>query len=248
MLTEKPKLEETTTPKTLDIGEVINDAIEIYKKTALMGGLSFMVLMSIITFLGIIGIGYFFKADELQEVIKNFNPDKLSVNGMIIYYTVVILLTVLASPFIAGILKMSDEASNNKEVTFSSLYSYVNSELFTDILLATLVITTFSVGSAAIIKFILPNTLGAILAFIFSYTISILTFIAIPFILFEKINFLDAIKMSIQKVGNHFFIVLLLMIVAGILAAIGLFAFCIGIFFTIPFAYAVQYSIYKRLS
>lgn len=249
MLIEKPNPEKKNNPKLhLEIGDVINDSIEIYKKTALLSGLAFATLMFIITFLGIIGIGYFFRADELQEVLKNFDPEKLSTNGMIIYYTIVILLTVFASPFIAGMLKMADNAYNNLEVKFSSFYEYVNSSLFLDILLVTFFTSTFSIGLSLVSKFILPGIYGAILGFVLSYLISILTFSAIPLVLFKSLSFLDAIKISTERIGRNFFVVLLLMIVAGIFAALGIFAFCLGIFFTIPFAYAVQYSIYKRLS
>lgn len=249
MLTEKPKTEETNqTNKSLDIGEVINDAFEIYKKTALMGGIAFIILMAILTFFGLVGLSYFINPENLQEAMRKFDPEKLSTNGKIIYFGGSILITVLISPFIAGMLKMADDASNNKEVNLSSIFYYVNSQYFLDILLATLIITTFSVGFSLFIKINMPRTVGLLISTIFSLLISILTFITVPFIIFKNLNYIEAIKISIQKIKQHFFVVLLLMLVAGIFVVVGFFAFCIGIFFTIPFAYAMQYSIYKRLS
>ena len=144
-------------------------------------------------------------------------------------------------------LKMAHDADNEQEVTFSSIYHYVNSPQFLDILLATTAISLFSVGLNILLKNALPNTTGDILGFIISYTISVLTFIAIPLVIFKNLNFIDAIKQSCNSILNNFFIVLLLMIVAGIFSAVGIIALCIGLFFTIPFAYAMQYSIYKRL-
>ena len=236
------------TKKSLDLGEVINEAFEIWKKTALMGGLAFIFLMLILTMLAVVGVGYFFNKEELPELMKNFNPETLSTNGMLIYFAVVIGFTVLISPFVAGMLKMAHDADNEQEVTFSSIYYYVNSPQFLDIVLATTAISLFSVGLNILIKNVLPNTSGEILGFIISYTISILTFIAIPLVIFKSLNFIDAIKLSCSRILNNFFIVLLLMIVAGLFSVIGIIAFCIGLFFTIPFAYAMQYSIYKRLS
>jgi hypothetical protein len=233
--------------KTLDLGETINEAFEIWKKTALIGGLAFIFLILILSTLTFVGIGYFFNKEELPELMKNFNPETLSTNGMIIYFAVVIGFTVLISPFVAGMLKMAHDADHNEEVTFSSIYYYVNSPQFLDIILATTVISLFSVGINILLKNALPNTSGDILGFVISYTISILTFIAIPLVIFKNLNFIDAIKLSCSRVLNNFFVVLLLMIVAGLFSAIGIIAFCIGLFFTIPFAYAMQYSIYKRL-
>jgi hypothetical protein len=235
------------TKKSLDLGEVINEAFEIWKKTALMGGLAFMFLMLILMTLAMVGIGYFFNKEELPELMKNFNPETLSTNGMLIYFAVVIGFTVLISPFIAGMLKMAHDADNDQEVTFSSIYYYVNSPQFLDIILTTTAISLFSVGLNILLKNALPNTSGDILGFIISYTISVLTFIAIPLVIFKNLNFIDAIKLSCSRILNNFFIVLLLMIVAGLFSAVGIIALCIGLFFTIPFAYAMQYSIYKRL-
>ncbi len=235
------------TKKSLDLGEVINEAFEIWKKTALMGGLAFIFLMLILMTLAMVGIGYFFNKEELPELMKNFNPETLSTNGMLIYFAVVIGFTVLISPFIAGMLKMAHDADNDQEVTFSSIYYYVNSPQFLNIILTTTLISIFSVGLNILLKNALPNTSGDILGFIVSYTISVLTFIAIPLVIFKNLNFIDAIKLSCSRILNNFFIVLLLMIVAGLFSAVGIIALCIGLFFTIPFAYAMQYSIYKRL-
>ncbi|ELV7525559.1 conserved membrane hypothetical protein [Flavobacterium psychrophilum] len=235
------------TKKYLSLEETIDDAFQIWKKTALMGGLAFLFLILILTALVSVGMGYFFNAKELPELIKDFNPEILSSNALLIYFGIVIGFTVLISPFVAGMLKMAYDADNGKEVTFSSIYHYVNSPKFLDIILATATISLFSVLLDNLIKNMLPNTLGEILGFMVSYAISILTFIAIPLVLFKNLNFIDALKLSCSKILNNFFPVLLLMIIAGIFSIIGIIAFCIGLFFTIPFAYAMQYSIYKRL-
>ena len=167
---------------------------------------------------------------------------------MALYYAIVIAFTVLIAPFVAGMLKIAHDADRNEEVSIASVYSYVNSPQFLDIVLATAIVSFFSIVINLFFKYILPNTTGEILGFVTSYSVSILTFIAIPLVLFKKLNFIQAIQSSCTSVAKHFFSVLLLMIVAGLFAAVGIFAFCIGFFFTIPFAYAVQYSIYKRLS
>jgi hypothetical protein len=249
MQTEKPKIEQTTSFKNkLDIGETINNAIEIYKKTVLTGGLGFLILFSILLFFAAVGLGFFINPEDLQETLKNFNPEKLSTKGQIIYFGSSILVNVLISPFIAGMLKMADDAHKNEEVSVSSIHFYINSPFFLDITLATFLITTTSVVSSVAIRMVLPGNIGLFISTIVSLSISILTIIAIPLIIFKNSNYLDALKNSLQAIGQNFFIVLLLLFVAGIFAMVGVFAFCIGLFFTIPFTYAMQYSIYKRLS
>jgi hypothetical protein len=249
MTNERPQFEEmNNSKKNLDLGEVINNAFEIYKKTALMGGLAFMALMFFLVIFSFMAVGFFTDTEKLPELMKDFNPDNLSLNGTLIYIGVIVTFTVLVSPFIAGMLKMAHDADTNEEVTFSSIFYYVNSSKFLDIVLATTIISLFSVGLNMLLKFVLPATFAGILGFIISYSISILTFITIPLIIFKSLNFIDAIKTSCKTLFNHFFIVLLLMIIGGLASAVGLIAFCIGIFFTIPFVYAIQYSIYKKLN
>ena len=63
--------------KSLDLGETINEAFEIWKKTALIGGLAFIFLMLILMTLAMVGIGYFFSKEELPELMKNFNPENV---------------------------------------------------------------------------------------------------------------------------------------------------------------------------
>jgi hypothetical protein len=58
---------------------------------------------------------------------------------------------------------------------------------------------------------------------------------------------MDAIQGSITIVSKQFFIILGLLIVAGIICMLGLFGFCIGIFFTMPLINAMTYSIYASI-
>jgi len=83
------------------------------------------------------------------------------------------------------------------------------------------------------------------LGVILTYTISFFTFLVIPLIIFGNLKVAEAIKGSFIIVSKQFFILLGLLIVAVIMAMLGLIGFCIGIFFTIPFIYSMYYAIYK---
>ncbi len=234
--------------KSFEIGEVINEAFEIYKKTALIGGLAFMFLMLILIVFAVMGIGFFTDIEKFPELMENFDPNKLSVNGTLIYVGIITLIGALTSPFIAGMLKMAQDADKDQEVTFSSLFYYVNNPQFIHIVFTTILVSLISVGINMGLKFVLPGFAGEALGFIVSYALSVLTFLAIPLVIFNHLNSVEAIKVSIDRVSKHFWVVLLLIVVASFVSAVGLIAFCFGLFFTIPFLYAVQYSIYKKLA
>jgi hypothetical protein len=240
-------MNESNTKSTLDIGDTINDAFEIYKKMALQSGLAYMILTFLVVIFAIMGIGYFINLQELPKIMEKFDPLQLSLRGTLLYFGVLIAFSALTSPFIAGMLKMAQEADQNEEVKFSSLFAYINSHHFIHILLVSISISIVSVGLNLAIDQVVPKSLSGLLGAITSISVSILTFIAIPLVIFKNLNFMEALKRSISHTYSHFFILLLLLIISALLAAVGIIAFCFGIFFTLPFVYAMQYSVFKRL-
>src|SRR5690606_40575653 len=85
-----------------------------------------------------------------------------------------------------------------------------------------------------------------ILRGVINMIISIFTVLTVPLIIFSDLKALDAIGASFDITVKSYFWILLLIVVSGILACVGLIAFCIGIFFTLPFVYAMYYSIYAN--
>jgi MFS family permease len=231
-----------------DFGDVFNDSIEIYKKTALLSGVGFIIISTIIGICLGIGIKFYGNLDNIEQTMQNLRPETLSIQGRLILIAVITGVTILINPFIAGILKMNKDASDGNEVKLSTIFSYVNSKYFIQIILFTITLSISTQGINQIFTILLGQQIGGLMGTIASLSISTLSFITMPFIIFSDQNFIDAIKNSITKISNCFFTVFLLLIVSYILAFIGFIAFCIGIFFTMPFIYAVQYTIYKRLS
>ena len=52
----------------LEIGEVVNDTIEIYKKAALQAGLAILCIYFVLVLLFFIGSKFFFKMEEIPEL------------------------------------------------------------------------------------------------------------------------------------------------------------------------------------
>lgn len=233
--------------KAFDLGEAINQSFEIYKKIALPGGLGLLLIMAILSIASVSGIGFFVDIESFSEKMKNFKPETLSFQENLIYIGVITIITALISPFIAGLQKMCHEADQNEEVRFSSIWFYVNSDRFIHIVLATSLITLITTAINNYLTSSMP-LFGNLLAICITFPISVLTFIMLPLILFEGLNAIQAISKSTQLVSKNFFTVLILLLLGYIFAFVGLIAFCVGIIFTMPIIYAVQYTVYKNLS
>ena len=233
--------------KPLDFSDAFNDAFEIYKKIALPAGSALLVITTLLLLCIIVIGGSFINMEQLAENMKTFKPEALSLQANLIYIGVITLINILVSPFIAGILKMAHDADHDQEVKFSSIGVYVNSNKFLPIILNITVLTIANIGVDSFLSRLIPDY-GNLVALCITFPLGILTFISLPLILFNDMNFVQAITSSIRLVSSNFFLVLALFVLANILALVGIIAFCLGIIFTLPFIYAMQYVIYKSLA
>lgn len=110
----------------------------------------------------------------------------------------------------------------------------------------------FSDGLGAVIIAGLLITIGTYIGALFcvlpGIAFYILTIVAVPAIIDQKLSAVDAIKWSIEKVKSHFWITLGLIIVTGILAGLGVIACCIGILWSypiLPIVIALMYVFFK---
>jgi uncharacterized membrane protein len=85
------------------------------------------------------------------------------------------------------------------------------------------------------------------LGLIISLSLALLTFLTIPLIIFGNLKAIEAIQGSIIMVSKQPLIIAGLLIVATIFVMLGLIAFCVGIFFTMPIIYAMHYTIYASI-
>lgn len=227
----------------LDFGTVFNHAFETYKKIAVNAGIAlllFAILFAIVVlgiFVGIMGIGT--SMEELQQ----FNLASFSPSAIMAYIVFMILGTSLASPLTAGLTKMARNASKNETFSIGTAFEYYSSPYFKDIFLATLILSSFTTIVAVGLELVDYKFLGMLVNLIFSF----MTFLTLPLIIFGDLKPTEAIQGSITLVSKQFFIILGLLIVAGLFCVLGIFAFCIGIIFTMPFINAMTYSIYASI-
>jgi uncharacterized membrane protein len=231
----------------LDFGIVFESAFENYKKIALYAGLMllfFFIFMIILMSAGMISFIGIEKMESFSNKIMQFSELREKPLDIVLQINaVMILFSGLLNPFMAGFLKMADCGAKDEEFHISTMFSYYKSPYFSNIFIAVFIITLVNMSLTTLLEFAGFNIIGSIL----SLTISFLTFLTIPFIIFGKLSSIDAIKSSIIIVSKQPLVLLGLIIVSLIAAIIGIFGFCIGIIFTMPFVYSMNYMIYKNI-
>ena len=232
----------------LDFGKVIEKSFENFKKTWALGGLAFIIMTLVIGALALGGIFIVVGGAALSDMLNvealeqmgNFNMTDLAPIWLFGYMIGVTLLTALSNLFYAGILKMIDDAEHNKNVAIDSLFHYFRSTYFVQLLLSGVILGVLATFVLFVFEFINLSWLGSL----FQYAISFFTVLTIPLIIFSNQTAIDAIQNSMRLVLKNPLVILGLLIVAFLLAMIGLIAICIGIIFTLIFIYIVIYQIY----
>ena len=246
--TIKNKIEEISrNGYQLDFSTVFESAFENYKKIVLYAGLMLIVFSIVLTIIGMIGVISYIGIENFEEFgnkIKQMSSLKVMPLDVLIPLNATLLLfSGLISPFLAGFLKMAHCGENGEEFHVSTMFSYYKFPYFFNIFISSLIIGFTGTGLAMILETAGLGFVGTVITLLISF----LTFLSIPLIVFGELNATDAIKSSIIIVFKQPLTLLALLIVAGIGAMLGVFGLCIGIFFTYPFVYSMNYTIYKNV-
>jgi hypothetical protein len=229
----------------LDFGNVFNHAFENYKKIALYAGLVLFVFMTLfvifITGSLISVVGVTAMTQELSP--EKFKIENLSESSILVFGGISIVLTCILSPFQAGFLKMADCGDRDEEFHIATLFSYYKLPYLKEIIISSILISSISFAQATLFSFMKVDFIGTII----TYFISFVTLLSIPLIIFGNLKAIDAIKYSIMIVLKQPIVLLGLMVVAIIGAMVGFMGCCIGVFFTIPFLYSMNYVIYSAI-
>lgn len=245
---KKNQIEEIILKKyPLDFGNVFEDALDNYKKIALYAGLMFLIFSVLASILIIsVCIGYIGleNIEEFRVKIKQLSSLKvMPLDIALPLNSVLLLFSALLNPFMAGFLKMAKNGQEGEEFHVSTMFSYYKPSYFFNIFLSVILVGITSTSFVLLSDSAGLSFIGSLLSFI----ISILSYLSIPLIIFGNLNAIDSIKYSILLVSKQPIIFLGLIIIAIIGSILGIFAFCFGVFFTFPFAYSMQYAIYKNI-
>lgn len=237
----------------LDIGEVISQTFENYKKIALLAG-AVILLLTIGFFVAAAGIGGLLGlAISFTDFFTEYSVGGFGTAGLLINLGVSVIVYALLAPMTAGLLQIAHNAETNRDFDFSTAFMHYKTKHFKHLFLATAIIILASSGIGTVIQisqlYFFDATLVTILtifSIVVSITASILTFLTIPFIVFGNLDAMNAIKASITTVSKRFWVIFLLIIIFGFCVVLGIFALCIGIFFTLPIYLSAQYIIYRN--
>ncbi len=227
----------------LDFSTTFSIAFDIYKKSALISGLVIMLFSIILVGLVIIGFGSFIGFGSLGPTMTEFDPTNLSPIFIIGYIAILAIFGGLSAILGAGLVRIARDAYYDQDLNFGTAFMYFSGSHAGHLFIAGLLIAIVN-GSASIFSELAGiSFVGSILSII----ISVATVLTIPLIIFKDLNATDAISASIALVFKNFFIVFGLILVGVICSLVGLIAFCIGLFFTLPFIYAIYYSIFVNI-
>lgn len=231
----------------LDFGTIFEHAFENYKKIVLYAGLMLLVFSIVLSIVVIAGLISYIGVENLEEFgnkMKQMSDSKVIPTEIAIPLNLGILLfSATINPFMAGFLKMADCGEKGEEFHISTMFSYYKLPYFLNIFIAVFIIGVLSTGLTMPLESAGYSFIGTIITTLISF----LTFLTIPLIVFGDLNATEAIKSSSILVSKQPLVLLGLLIVAVITGIIGIFGLCIGVFFTIPFMYSMNYVIYKTI-
>jgi len=88
---------------------------------------------------------------------------------------------------------------------------------------------------------------GFVLALIPATYLGVSWMFTLPLVVDKGLDFWTAMGASRKMVGKHFWLVLGLMIVVGLINMAGLLACCVGLFFSIPIAFSAFMYAYESI-
>lgn len=227
----------------LEFGTVIEKAFSTYKLIAVIGGIGMILICIVIGVLyaGIFGAVYGFS--DVLTSLSSINPEVMTGTSLLYLLLFSVVMAGLMSPISAGFINLAFLADQNKEFGLGTIFGYYKSTYFKELFTAAVIIAFFGTGLNYLFEYFGIKIIGLVI----TCCISFFTFLTIPLIIFSDLKAFEAITMSAKLVLKQPFVLLGLLIVAGIMACLGIIGFCIGIFFTIPFIYAIYYTIYDAI-
>lgn len=226
----------------LDLGDVISQSFENYKKIAMTVGIAMILVSIVFIIIGFGSLGLLIGFSDFAQKMTDFQITNFSTVTLILYIFGTAVFSALTYPFTAGVIKMCHEAEIGHEISISMVFDHYKSDRFKDLFLSALLISFTTSAVTTLCEFAGYKFIGLI----FTYAIAFLAVFMIPLIIFGKLNYIDAIKNSFALVIKQPFVILIALIVALLMAMVGIIGLCIGIFFTMPFIYSTHYILYKN--
>jgi uncharacterized membrane protein len=241
-----------TEPVRLGFGETLELAFENWKKIAmLIGALLILVgIVAIVVYGGLFAM--IIGGTDVFEQLTTMQSGEDKVGLTIITLIFSVFMAALFIPLTAGFIQIAHNAQIGEDFSFNTAFEHFKGRHFKELFLSALIINLTTQGISIAGQLLISDPVSGtaivtnLLVSLISLVITVLTLLTIPFIIFGNLNALEAIKASISVCGQKFFTVLILLIIITICAILGFIGLCIGIFFTLPLVYSLQYAIYRN--
>lgn len=227
---------------SLDLGKIIENSFETYKKTFLISGVAIILIgiVAIILYAGYFGILYGF--GNFAETMTQIEANALNTTTQIINGIVGALFGALFAPILAGFIYVNHLAKTNKEFGISTFFDFYKSPTLKDIIIAQVIIT-IALNAIATLLIITNHTL---IAFFVQLIIYLLTYFTMPLIIFGEQNYMDAILKSTKLFFKQPLIIFVAFLIGVIGSMVGFIVLCIGLFFTLPYYFSIVYATYEN--
>lgn len=226
-----------------EIGRIIDESFVTFKKTVWVSGVGILLLLLFILPITIFIIFKVMEIESLEEFVKISPTLGEDFNYLLLNAAIAIPLAALTAPITAGFYKINHLAKQDKEFGLSNLFDYYKGPYFKHLALTAVLTALYS------------NILGLGLIYLnFQFVatliqlfIAFLFVLSVPLIIFENQSALTAMSNSSRLTIKHPFTIIVCLLLAFLFALLGLFAFCVGIFFTVSYFYTMNYTIYNEI-
>jgi len=152
------------------------------------------------------------------------------------------LLSGLTTPMIASIYYMCKYYLENQKQPTLSVFECYNPPYFQKIFIYGFSVTFILELIMLFFNQIELGWIGISMAILISY----FTVLMLPILVLKNLNIQDSLTLCLKMTTKQTFTILLLIIVSGLFAVVGIVALCIGIIFTMPMIYIVLFCIYEH--
>ncbi len=226
-----------------DIGKIIDESFTTFKKTIWISGAGIILMLLVVLPITFFSIFTYMGISSMEEFIKNSKTLETDFNYIVMNAIISIVLAAFIAPITAGFYKINHLAKQNKEFGLNNLFDYYKSPYFQPLALSAILAALYS----NIIGLLLIYLNLQFVASLMQIFIGFLFVFSIPLIIFENHNALEAMSNSSKIAVKHPFTIILSLLFAGVIAMLGIFAFCIGLFFTLGYFYTMNYTLYNEI-
>lgn len=228
---------------SIDIGKIIDESFTTFKKTIWISGVAVLLMCFVEVPIMVFAIFKFLDISTMEDFVKVSPTLGEDFNYLLLNAAVALPLAMITAPFIAGFYKINHLAKQGKEFSLNNFFEYYKGSHFKHLVLSAFLVVIYSNILGLGLNYLKLPVVGTIIQLLVSF----LFILSVPLIIFENQTALTAMSNSSKLAMKHPFTIILCLVFAFIIAMLGLFAFCIGILFTISYIYCMNYTLYSHI-